>query len=81
MYMVGMDYYLQTLMLNYRYFNNQNLAFKYSEIPTLFTSYGVPARFTPSVTLTCNPVTSSGHVAVFTASVLTIFTVISEFTF
>lgn len=57
-----------------------SLRLSITELPTFFTSYVVPARFTPSVTLTCNTVTSSGHVAVFTASVVAIFTVISDFT-
>lgn len=73
---MGMSRFLKTRMLevcNYRCFNNQEFA----EIPTLLTGFGSPSWFTASVTLTCNPVTSPCHVAVFTASILAIFTVIS----
>lgn len=49
-----------------------------TKIPTLVTGYGGPARFTPSVTLTFNTLTSSGHEAVVTTSALTIVAVISE---
>lgn len=74
--MEGIGRFLKTRMLEVFYYRCFNIQ-EFPKIPTLVTRCGGPAWFTPSVTSTRNPVTSSGQVAVVTTSILAIFTVIS----